>query len=113
MSIDASPFAAPFAATTGGIAVRVRLQPRAGRNRIEGMATDAEGRPHLKVAVTAPPEGGKANAALIQLLAKAWRMPKSALAITSGAGSRSKTVTIMGDPGDLALRLEEWMGDIQ
>jgi uncharacterized protein YggU (UPF0235/DUF167 family) len=86
----------------------VRLTPRARADRIEGLAADAEGNPVLKAAVTAPPEKGKANAALVALLAKAWRLPKSALAIQAGASGRRKSVTIAGDPQELLKRLTDW-----
>lgn len=78
----------------GGCLVSVRLTPKASRARIEGIARDADGRSWLKVSVTAVPENGKANAALIALLAKAWRLPKGSLAVTAGATARRKTLRI-------------------
>lgn len=86
----------------------MRLSPGAGRNRIEGLVEDADGVPMLKVAVTAPPEGGKANGALVKLLAKAWRLPKTTIGITAGATSRRKTLLVRGDPQAILGRLEEW-----
>jgi len=77
-----------------GCVLAVRLTPKASRARIEGLETDAEGRAWLKVSVTTVPENGKANAALIALLAKAWRLPKGAFAIASGATARRKTLRI-------------------
>ena len=90
----------------------MRLTPRARADRIEGLAADAEGEPVLKAAVTAPPEKGKANAALVALLAKAWRLPKSAIAISAGASGRRKSVAIAGDPQELLKRLTDWVGKI-
>ena len=90
----------------------MRLTPRARKDRIEGLAADADGDPVLKAAVTAPPEKGKANAALVALLAKAWRLPKSAIAISAGASGRRKSVTIAGDPQELLKRLTDWIGKI-
>jgi uncharacterized protein YggU (UPF0235/DUF167 family) len=63
----------------------------------------------LKVAVTAPADGGKANDAVIALLAGTWRLPRSAFAIIKGAATRLKTVSVAGEPGMLAGRIEEWM----
>ncbi len=89
--------------------MRVRLAPRAARSRIEGIGAGADGASVLKVAVTAPPEGGKANAAMITLLAKAWRLPKTSMAITAGATARRKTVLVKGDGKALVARLNQWM----
>lgn len=69
------------------------------------MGEDANGRAHLKVAVTAPPEDGKANAALIALLGKAWKLPKSAFEIVGGATDRRKTLLLRGDSASLLAAL--------
>ncbi len=98
----------PFRATRDGVAIALRVTPGASANRIKGVAADAEGVAVLTVAVTAAPEGGKANAALIRLLAKTWKVPKTSLSVASGAGSRRKVVHIAGDPGELLARLREW-----
>jgi uncharacterized protein len=76
----------------------VRLTPKASRNRIEGVVADADGGGALKVSVTAPPEDGKANAALIALLAKSWKLAKRDFTITAGATDRRKLLFIEADP---------------
>ncbi len=81
----------------------VRLTPNASADRIQGIATAADGCSHLKVQVTAVPQDGKANRALLRLLAKAFRCPKTSLTIVSGQTDRTKVVAISGDP----VRLEE------
>ncbi len=101
--------ASPFAAAASGVRVRIRLTPRARHNRVGGLQRDADGLAVLRVAVTAPPEGGKANAALIRTLAKAWRLPRTAMAIAAGAASRRKTVVVEGDATTLMRRFEDWM----
>jgi len=63
--------------------VAVRVTAGARSSRINGTVADADGRTAVKVAVTTIPEGGKANAALIKLLAKAWRLPKGALKVVA------------------------------
>ena len=97
-----------FSPGKNGVRIPVRLTPRARAERIDGIAADADGQPVLKAAVTAPPEQGRANAALIALLAKAWRLPKSSISIAAGATGRRKIVMVEGDIDDLMKRLEVW-----
>jgi uncharacterized protein (TIGR00251 family) len=85
----------PLTETTDGVRLALRVTPKAGRNEIAGVR---DGR--LLVKVTAAPEGGKANAAVIKLLSKAWRLPASAFAVTSGATARDKILTIQGATPD-------------
>ena len=58
--------------------------------------------------MTAPPEDGKANAAVIALLAEAWRLPKSSFDVVRGGTARDKTVSVTGDVAWLADRIAEW-----
>ena len=102
-----------FKPAAGGLTVTVKVTPRASRTRVTGLAQDADGAPLLAVAVTAPPEDGKANAALVRLLAKEWRVPRSAITIASGAASRRKTLHIAGDPDRLRLDLEARLPDMR
>lgn len=88
--------------------MRVKATPKAARDAIVGIAADDGGKAVIKVTVRAAPEGGKANAAVIALLAKAWGVPKSRITIARGETSRLKTVFIEGDPRALAERLAEW-----
>ncbi len=66
----------------------LKVTPKAARAGISGLEADASGRAVLKVRVTEAPEGGKANAAVVKLLAKAWKLPKGALRIAAGAKDR-------------------------
>ncbi|RVU36596.1 DUF167 domain-containing protein [Hwanghaeella grinnelliae] len=95
----------PITPKPDGVTVSVRLTPKASANRIQGLAEDAAGGVVLKAAVTAPPEKGKANAALIKLLAKAWSLPKTSLTVISGATDRNKVLHIEGDPDILVKQL--------
>ena len=77
--------------------IRVRLQPRASRNEITGYREDpATGDQVLQVRVTAAPVDGKANKALIALLAKEFGTPKSKILIVQGESSRDKVVELPG-----------------
>lgn len=102
----------PFERMREGVRVHIRLQPRARRERIEGVVTEADGRVALKVAVTAPPEDGKANAALVALLGKSWRLPKSAIEIVGGATDRRKTLLLRGDPASLQATLSAHLASL-
>lgn len=89
---------APWAAEADGLVVWMRLTPKGGRDAIDGVETLSDGRSVLKARVRAAPEDGRANAALIELLAKSLRAPKNAVSIRSGETSRVKKLFIAGDP---------------
>ncbi len=93
---------------TDGVLLRVRLTPRAGRDGIDGIKPGVDG-DYLQARVRAVPEDGKANAALIELLAAAIGFPKSSMSISGGAASRLKTVHIAGDRTSLERRLKTWL----
>ncbi len=76
----------------GEIRIRVKVIPRARTNQISGVMDDGS----LKVRLTAPPVDGKANQALIDMLADTLDLPKSNISILSGSHSRNKTVGIVG-----------------
>lgn len=90
-----------------GISFAVRLTPKGGRDAVEGWEIASDGSEHLKCRVRAVPEDGKANAALIELLAKRLAVPKSTVRLASGATSRLKRIEIAGDCTLLTARLEE------
>ena len=97
---------APWSLHEGGASLSVRLTPKSSRDEIAGIERLADGRAVFKVRVRALPEDGKANEALIRLLAKALRLPASAVQIESGATSRVKILRLEGDPAGLALSLK-------
>jgi len=94
--------ALPFTVEAGGLRLTVRLTPRGGRDALEGIDVLADGQPVLKARVRAAPEAGAANAALTNLLARNFGVPKSAVAIVAGATGRRKVVMIEGDLDHLA-----------
>lgn len=75
----------------------VRVTPKASRDEITGLHAAADGAMSLAVKVTAPPDKGKANKAVIEVLAKASRLPKSDFSIVSGETERNKTVLVTGN----------------
>lgn len=88
-------------ATNSGVVLSVRTQPGSSKNRIIG---EYGGR--LKLAVTAAPEKGKANKAVIELLADALHTNESSLRIISGESSRDKKIMIDGlTPEDIRYLL--------
>ncbi len=102
----------PYGMNDSGIRLAVRLTPKAGRAGIRGIARAADGAAYVKAGVTAPAEGGKANRALIKLLARELGLPASTMHIASGATARQKSVQIAGDPAHLKKRLELFCGEI-
>jgi len=71
------------------ITLDILVQPRASRAKIGPMH---DGR--LKIAVTAPPVDGEANAAVVELIAKRLGIARGAIEIVAGTGSRKKTLRI-------------------
>ena len=88
----------------------VRLTPRSSRDAIEGVMALDDGREVLKVKVRAVPEKGRANAALIKLVAKKLDVARSGVTIASGATARLKSLRIEGDAAVLASRVKALTG---
>ena len=87
--------------------VTVKVTPRARHEAIEPPGADGA----LRVKVTAPPEDGKANAAVIAVLARHWRLPKSALEIAAGGSGRLKRVLVRGEAAALMRQLAPQGGE--
>ena len=75
----------------GAVTFDVLVQPRASRAKVGPLH---DGR--LKVAVTAPPVDGEANAAVIELIAKTLGVAKGAVRVVAGTSSRRKTLEVRG-----------------
>jgi uncharacterized protein len=97
----------PWRASTQGISVALRVTPRGGRDDIGGSETLADGRSVLKVRVRAIADGGKANRAVIELLARALGVPKASVRLLTGTTSRNKQMAIDGDPAKLGEALRK------
>lgn len=92
---------------TDGVRLRIRAQPGARRNGIVGVH---DGR--LKVAVTQIAERGKANDAVLDVLAEALRLRSSQLALVSGATNREKVILVRDfTEDDLTARINAALAD--
>ena len=96
-----------WTATADGVRLRLKVRPQARRTGIDGVVPDRDG-DALSVSVTAAPEDGKANAAVIALLAKALGIARSTISVTQGAAARRKTIHVAGDGSVLGATLESW-----
>ncbi|WP_165462066.1 DUF167 family protein YggU [Atlantibacter sp.] len=72
-----------------GLTLRLYIQPKASRDAIIGLHGD-----EVKIAITAPPVDGQANAHLVKFLAKQFRVPKSQVTIEKGETGRHKQIVI-------------------
>ena len=84
----------------------VRLTPKASYNKIEGWMKDKNGQKILQVKVRENPEKGRANEALIKLLAKALHIPQCQISLVRGATGRIKQLEINGEKEELCKTLE-------
>jgi uncharacterized protein (TIGR00251 family) len=97
----------PWRYSTQGISVALRVTPRGGRDDIDGLETLANGRTVVKVRVRAIAEGGEANRAVTELMAKALGVSKRDVRLISGSTSRLKQIAVDGDPQRLGDALRE------
>jgi uncharacterized protein (TIGR00251 family) len=97
----------PWRYSAEGVSVALRVTPRGGRDDIDGLETLANGRTVIKVRVRAIADGGEANRAVTELMAKTLGVPKASVRILSGTTSRLKQIAVDGDPAKLgeALRV--------
>ena len=97
----------PWRYSTQGVSVALRVTPRGGRDDIDGLETLANGRTVVKVRVRAIADGGEANRAVTELMARALGVPKARVRILSGATSRLKQIAVDGDPAKLGEALRK------
>jgi uncharacterized protein (TIGR00251 family) len=81
----------PISSTATGVLLRLRVQPRASREELAGVAGDA-----IRIRLTAPPVDGTANEALVRFLAVLLQVPRSAVELVSGRTGRTKLVAVTG-----------------
>lgn len=83
--------------TTGGVELTLKVVPGASRSRVAGPLGDA-----LKIQIAAPPEKGKANAAIIKLIATALKVPEKSVELVRGETQPRKTIRVQGISADAA-----------
>ena len=79
----------PTSPSPDGARLRVRVQPRSRQDDVLGWRDGV-----LRVRVAAPPTDGRANEAVVDLLARAFGVPRSAVSLVSGASSRDKVFRV-------------------
>lgn len=89
--------------TPKGVFLHVRASPKSGRNEISAITEDGS----LMVKVTALPDKGKANEAVIETLAKTMRVAKSSFHLASGETQRNKVLRIDANQA----MIEKWLMD--
>lgn len=87
--------------------LRLRVAPGAARGEVVGRHGEA-----WKVRVAAAPEGGRANEAIVRLLAETLSLPRHAVTLVSGHGARAKIVELAGlEPAQIERRLSSAVGE--
>ena len=97
----------PWRYSTRGVSIALRVTPRGGCDDVDGLETLSDGRTVVKVRVRAIADGGKANRAVTELIAKALGVPKAKVRILSGVTSRLKQIAVDGDPAKLGESLRK------
>ncbi len=87
----------PLRHTSKGIYLHIRATPKAGRDEILGLVVSSNGATSLAVKITAIPDKGKANQAVIELLAKTMRVSKSSFRLSSGQTARDKVLEVVAN----------------
>jgi uncharacterized protein YggU (UPF0235/DUF167 family) len=96
----------PWRISDTGLTLALRVTPRGGRDAIDGVDTLADGRSVLRLRVRAIADGGEANRAVTELLAKSLGVPIARVRLVSGATSRLKQIAVDGDAATLAEALQ-------
>ncbi len=95
----------PWRLVRDGLLVSLRVTPKSSRDEVLGLREAADGQVSLAVKVRAQPEQGKANKAVIQLVAAFLGLPKSRITVAAGAADRNKTILIAGAASELSRLL--------
>ena len=100
-----------FSITETGLRLFVRVTPGSAKNEIAGIWQGADDERRLVIKVTAPPDKGKANTAIIKLLASETGLAKSCFSIIAGETARLKTIEITGQTEPLTMLMKKLAGE--
>ncbi|MDZ4866504.1 MAG: DUF167 family protein [Alphaproteobacteria bacterium] len=98
----------PYRVRSDGIMLAVRLTPRSSRDAVDGLKDGPNG-PYVQARVRAVPEDGRANTALVELVADEIGVAKSTVEVTAGHTARLKSLHIKGDAAALEARVTAWL----
>lgn len=98
----------PLRQTPKGLFLHIRATPKASRDEVTGVSADV-----LTVKVTAVPDKGKANEAVIEILAKTMRVAKSSFELVSGATSRQKVLRIISNESAITNWLMDFHNNLK
>ncbi len=104
--MSAAAAAVPWRVVAGGLELAVKVIPGARRPGLAGLEPTVDGGVALKLKVGAPPEDGRANAAVLAWLAQALALPRGGVTLRDGARDRRKRVHLAGDADTLTARLQ-------
>lgn len=100
----------PVSAHPRGLRLAVRLTPRAGRNAVQGVTEEPDGRRVARLQIAAPPVEGEANAALVAFVARSLGLPRRHVSILSGETGRTKLLLLEGEADLLSRKVADWLG---
>lgn len=98
-----------FTIKTNGLNFNIKVIPKAKQNYIGEVFVNSKNQKILKIYTTAAPVEDKANKAVVDLLAKSWKLKKSQINIIFGAKTNNKVVHISGDPKDLLGYFKQYL----
>ncbi len=101
------PVDAAISEGKGGIYLNVHAQPGARKPQLRGMHGDA-----VKIAVAEAAQDGKANRAILRVIARGLGLGGDDVVLASGASSRRKRVFLKGDPAALKANLRQWLAEV-
>lgn len=91
LAVIQGPWHDVLSETSRGVRVCVKVVPGSSRNRLAGLVGN-----RLKVTVTAPPEGGRANQAVCQMLGDVFGVTKRNIEVVEGNTRPQKTIEVYG-----------------